>query len=169
MDQLIDFLKNSSWLSGLGQAVTAIMLVYLAIVVHKYTKKRDKLDFFFNSWEQAQEINVCTLSDEKSLIAFEKIVYGQDYEVNAERARKFFCYFLIINRIQNYYFAKSNKIITQSEFDAMVLPTIRLICRDKDMLTFLINNRGYCPDFIKLFTKLLENSEPYDRSPLEYK
>ncbi|WP_144304728.1 hypothetical protein [Oceanidesulfovibrio indonesiensis] len=154
-------LNNISWLSDIGQIVTAMMLVFISINVHGYTKRRDRLDFFLNTWSQAQDNNLNALANDNMLRSFEEVVYGDAYKVDIDVARSFFNCFLIINRVQNFYFAYRNKIISLNEFKSMAIPTIRLLSRQKEMVTYLVNERGYSDDFVKVFLALLNDSEPY--------
>lgn len=145
---------------GAGSLASVLISGLIAIFVYKYTRNKDRLDFLLNRWSSQQEININQLNDDRNLEAFEKIVYGDSFKTSITEARKRFHLFLIINGVQNNFFALNEGIISEGEFDSMSIPTLKLIVNQKQEVLYLLRERGYTDEFRAKVLNLLDRVTP---------
>jgi hypothetical protein len=140
---------------SVGAVLSVVFTAAISYILWTYTNKKDRLDFLISRWNQQQEANLQTLSSESDLIAFEKLVYGTDHEVDIDEARLYTHLFIVLNFLQNNWFAKELGIITADEFRKYSLPTLSLISNNKETIIYLLKERGYQKEFLEEIERLL--------------
>lgn len=60
--------------AALGQFIAALIAGLVAIYVYIYTRRRDKLEFFYTIWNKQQDVNLQCLVNEEALRAREGLV-----------------------------------------------------------------------------------------------
>lgn len=145
-----------------GQLFIALLIGVLTAIVYFYSRRRDKLEFFYNNWNKQQDINLGCLTNDLALSAVEDLVYGGDAKVELEDARQYTLAFLHINKIQNNYEAYKGGILKKYEYENMSIPTLQLFARKKPLIHYLITQRGYSQDFQESVMDMLLPLQPYD-------
>lgn len=140
--------------------LSAIVGAWIAYNLYAYTKRRDKTELFRSMWESQQELNLLLLVNDEEQGIFEGLVYGDDGALDIKTAKIYTLLFLIINRIQNYYFAWKNGIFRRSEFRKYAIATLSLVHNQRDTINYLLDERGYTSDFAAEVRHLLRSTHP---------
>lgn len=156
---LQNLIDNPIIVATIGQAVVTAVLVILTYVVYRYRKANDRLTFFHSNWNKIQDINIFVLEHKEVLTKFEKMVYGEDSNVEEQPATEFWISFLMLNIARGNYFAYKNGILSKKEYEQETLPILKLLVREKDLITYLLENRGYSDEFKKSILALLEKTD----------
>lgn len=133
----------------------------IAVQVHRYARRRDRLEFMRHRWAEQQNINLAQLNNPENATSFEKIVNGKDHNGDVENNKRLNQIFLYINQIQHLYLAYQHKMINEREFEQLAIPTLRLIAREQKLIDFILLNRGYGEHFVSKVRVLLHKLEPY--------
>jgi hypothetical protein len=155
-----DWLWWSQIAQGVGAIGSATVSGGIAIALYIYTRRRDKLDFLRSRWAEQQNINIHQLETDGDIELFEKMVYGQDFQSDAESARRRVQVFLILNMIQHHYFARTHRIITKSEFKNYAITSLGLLHREQNLVDYLLRERGYSPEFRRTINGLFKETKP---------
>jgi hypothetical protein len=102
---------------------------------------------------------VAALNSPEMMKPFEAIIYGTT-EPNVELGRKFFHLFIYINIVQHYFYAAEEGLISDRELETLAKPTLDLMAREKEMLEYLVKQRGYVKKFQDRFLQMMEDAEP---------
>ncbi|MEM7408887.1 MAG: hypothetical protein AAF430_01465 [Myxococcota bacterium] len=161
-----EFLSNNAdTVIALAQFFLAGMIGLFTIYAYIYSRRRDKLQFFHNNWNKQQDINLQCLVNDDVLKIVEGLIYGPDHEVDVQEARAFTFAFLHLNKIQNNFEAMSQRVISRREYVEMSLPTLRLFARSKNLICYLVEQRGYSPEFRDSVVELIADLDPLDPPP----
>ena len=150
----------SQLFQGLGSVLTVLVTLYIAIIVQKYTIKKDKFDIFRFIWGEQQAINVAMLNSGDSLSVFEKIVYGDNHVVDKETSQKYCLLFIVINGLQHFFYSYKNELMSKEELDLCCLPTARMLKREENTVSYLLTERGYSPEFSEYLKCLIADASP---------
>jgi len=142
-------------LQAAGQVMAAGAAIYAVLLVHSYTRRKDRVDFLRNMWHEQQLTNYHALSSEGVLRDFETIVYGKGHDVSTDTARKYFILFVNLNKMQSYWFAKENSLISEKECDDFMRKSLPLIKREEDLVKYFLKERGYYAEFATMILELL--------------
>lgn len=145
---------------GFGALLSVLVAIYVALQVHNYTRRRDKLEFMRQRWHEQQTVNLALLSDPDLLKMAETITYGHEFGQVTYLPKKFYYLFLIINQIHHHYLAYLFGIYSLKEFRKFSLPTLSLIAREAKTIEYLVTERGYAEDFRKEVIFLLAKATP---------
>jgi len=163
---LEDARNNLSTITALGQLLIAFTMALMTTYVYFYTRRNNKLAFFYNNWNKQQDVNIQCLIHDDVLRVVETLVYGEDHEFDINRARSFTFAFLHLNKIQNNYEAMKEGVLSKREYLEMSLPTLRLFARNKRMIVYLVSQRGYGDEFRDSIVECLRDLEPFNVPPL---
>ncbi|MGF1456874.1 MAG: hypothetical protein ACFB6R_16015 [Alphaproteobacteria bacterium] len=147
-------------ITSIATVISSAVLLFIAFTVHRYTKRKDKVNLLYQQWSYQQQINMIRITNDKSLEFFEKIVYGDDVEIDIDQSRRFHELFLVINRIHHLWLSKYYGVLNKKEFAFFASPTIKLIKRQEKLISYLLLERGYPPQFRDEFLDLMEKVDP---------
>jgi hypothetical protein len=88
---------------GFGAMLSVLVALYVALLLHNYTRRRDRLEFMRQRWHEQQEINLALTRDTELLKLAEFITYGRELADSPKLSKKFYYLFLIINQIHHLY------------------------------------------------------------------
>jgi len=142
---------------AIGQVTAAAVAVYAVRLVYNYTKKKDRAEFLRSLWHEQQLINMHTLSSPDSLEQFEKIVYGDAYNASSQDIRRRFLIFMVLNRVQHYFFGFQNNLIDRAEYEDLAMRSLRLLKRQEDLVISLVKERGYSDVFSDEVKRFLDD------------
>jgi len=145
---------------GVGSIGSLLVLGYISVRVHQHTKRRDKTDFIFRRWQEQQNINMLYAEHPDLQEVQEKIVYGDDHVYERKRAMKYTALFLRINQAHYYYLAYKFKVISHAEFIQNALPTVKIMCRERETIKYLLEQRGYEDRFRAEMMNILDMVTP---------
>jgi hypothetical protein len=145
---------------GFGALLSVLVALYIAMQVHNYTRRRDKLEFMRQRWHEQQTINLAVLSNPELIKVAETITYGYALDGPKDLSKKFYYLFLMINQIHHHYLAYSFGIYSLREFRRFSLPTLSLIAREAETIEYLLTERGYLEDFRQEVLSLLKKATP---------
>lgn len=157
--------KNVIAITALGQLLVMLLTGLITTYVYFYTRRRDKLEFFYNNWNKQQDVNIQCLLHDEVLRIVEELVYGNDQVFDVKKARAFTFAFLHLNKIQNNYQAMKQGVLSKKEYLEMSLPTLRLFARNKKLIIYLVSQRGYGDQFRDNIIECLKSIQPYDVQP----
>jgi hypothetical protein len=145
---------------GVGAVGSFVVSGFIAVLIYKYTQRRDRLDFLLRRWSDQQALNLAEISSDDNLRSFEEIVYGKTERFDVKRARKRYHLFTVLNMVQSQYFAMEHKVITKADFENYARPSLTLLVRERDEVIYLLTQRGYGLAFREAVTSLLEGLDP---------
>lgn len=145
---------------GLGSILSVFLAGWAAFIVQRYTRRKDRLDYLNHRWSIQQDINLQNVSDPKIALNFEKLVYGSHSSVTEQEARTYFTFFLILNLVQNDWFAFREGMISRKEWDDYGFATLNLVARHASTIRYLVRHRGYSAEFADEVIKILERAAP---------
>ena len=142
--------------SGLSLALTA----WIAWRVHRYTKRKDRLDFLGHKWSIQQDINLNSAGDARLALDFERMAYGDDVALDEASARRHFALFLQLNLVQSDWFAYQEDIITLDEFRRYAVTKLNIVARQRRAIEYLVDHRGYSAEFAREVKAILAKAIP---------
>ena len=158
MDLPIDWQFWSSIAQGVGGIGSVFASTAVAVIVYRYTNRKDRFEYLSKRWQSQQDLNIAALQDSNLLIASEKLIYGENYTVDIDRARKYFYIFTILNMILQIYIGFKLKIIPIDEYNAHCRTTVRLLKNEESLVIYLLKERGYSEDFSNEVRSLLKEA-----------
>ena len=135
------------WIEAISALVTAIITLGIAIMVHRYTKRKDKASIIHDMWRQQQDWNLAATISEEHHRAADLMVYGGIPKTEKEKNALMLCMFFFLNRLNHIFDAYDLGILTRKEFEKEAQPTLKLLAGQKKLLAELLQHRGYGSDF----------------------
>jgi hypothetical protein len=145
---------------GFGSMLSVLVALYVAMLLHNYSRRRDRLEFMRQRWHEQQQINLALTSDMELLKIAEFITYGRELRDTPKLSKKFYYLFLIINQIHHHYLSYQFGIYSRKEFRRYSLPTVSLIVREAPTIMYLVAERGYSVEFEREMLLLLKDATP---------
>ncbi len=165
--------QEQAWLfwaqvaQGFGSMLSVLVALYVALLLHGYTRRRDRLEFMRQRWHEQQEINLALTRDMELLKMAEFITYGRELPGSPKLSKKFYYLFLIINQIHHLYLSYQFGIYSRREFRRYSLPTVSLIAKETPTIKYLLAERGYSEEFEREMLLLLRDATPPTLPPIE--
>ena len=145
---------------GVGAILSVLVAAFVAVAVSRYTSRKDLSEFIRVRWAEQQQINLHILGNEADLRVFEQIVHGSEAAFDPLRSRKMFHLFLMLNQLHHHYVLVDRKIITKSDFERLTAPTARLICREIELIEYILKERGYGEPFAISILPIIRAARP---------
>jgi hypothetical protein len=103
--QLLELIRTIAFV------VLGAMLVIISVQVHKYVRRKDRLEFLRQRWAEQQQINIAQLNNPKNAAVFEKIVNGANHQASEDDNRRL--YQAVRQRccVRSYLFPKINGLL----------------------------------------------------------
>jgi hypothetical protein len=160
-----DWQLVSALAQGLGSILSVVITAWIAVMVRRYTKRKDHLDFLNHKWSIQQQINLDTLGRCDLALDFERMVYGDSAPVSEADASRNIALFLQINLIQSDWFAYREKMISLEEFNSYTLSKLNMLVRQRPLIEYLLEHRGYHRDFADHVKTLIKEARPLPAFP----
>jgi len=152
-----DFL---TWFQLAASLLTVTFTALISLFLWRYTHRKDKLDLLVSRWNKQQEFNFHILNSDNAIVDFEKLVYGSERKVDVKEAKRYTYLFVILNFIQTNWLAMKLGILTKKEYKEQAIPTLSLVARNKEVIVYLLNERGYSKEFMREIELLLKEATP---------
>jgi hypothetical protein len=165
MDVIMDLAALSLYAQGLCAIGTLIASTIIAVLVYTHTRRKDRLDLILRRWTIQQDINLLNISSTENLETAERLVYGAESVISIDKARMYYHVFLRLNLLQMMFFGNKEGLISKDELRSSSINTARLLCNNKEMVKYSLNERGYGPDFANHVLGLLDSLEPPQPMP----
>lgn len=152
-----------AWLDLLdvgGSLLAALVTLVISWQVHNYTRRKDKASVIQAMWEQQQEWNLTAAGSPAHARAIEQMTYGKRPRNEEEWFALVACVFFFLNRINHVWDAAKQGIMNPAEFEEEVTPNLRLLAGQKTLVSKLLSERGYDPEFNRKVREMLEPIEP---------
>ena len=143
---------------GIGSIGTMLVTIIISSMVYRYTKRKDRLDLYLRRWSVQQDVNISTISSDSNLIAAEKSIYGPDASVDIMEGRIYYNLFMRINMLQMMYFGYKEGLINKSELYVSSIHTAKLLYNSKELVSYLLRERGYTPDFLAHLHEIIDKA-----------
>jgi hypothetical protein len=150
-------------LSAAAGLCSVIVTLGIAVMVHDYTRRRDKAAIIHEMWRQQQDWNLQACSSPAHARATEMMVYGGDPTTESERHALRSCMFFFLNRVNHIYDAYSLKMLSWDEFEMEARANLTLLAGQKQLLNRLLDHRGYDRGFAITVKNLVAGMTPVER------
>ena len=157
---------------GIFESISDLTLTVVAVLtginVFIYTQHRDRMEWIRVWWDGQQQITMMMIAQKDNLPMIDEIVYGKLSPEETKKSEKDFFLFLTLNKLfvlwMQWDRIRSKKIRfgkrDEEQLLSQVRVTLRLICREKDRIRYLLAERGYLPEFAEFINSEIENVEP---------
>lgn len=165
--QTVTAMGETQNLIALGQFLVAAIVGIATFLIFSHSRRKDKLDFFRSNWDKQQDLNLFCIGNNYAAETVERMVYGDDHEVDEGTVRDFNFTFIQLNKIQNNFQAYKFGVLSHREFVDMSIPSLQLLVRKKELVMYVVVNRGYSPEFQKFIINNIKDLEPFDIPTME--